>query len=122
GEKHGVDVDGHRIADALVPHPLPVDPANLEILQMVRDVVAGREGAAFACHACYLSPLRPFVRTSSPAIVASCAATKPANSAPAASGFTSTNTALNASTVNASFPASPIYAARNSAPAPASRR
>ena len=54
--EHRVDVDRHRVAGALVPHPLAgFGLADLQVLQMVGNVVAGSLGtvSAFTCHSFY---------------------------------------------------------------------
>ena len=55
-EKHRVDVDRPEIAVAMVPDPFAVDTANLEVLQMVGDVFAGRLMCA-ACRHTFPDPL-----------------------------------------------------------------
>jgi len=41
-EKHRVDVERHWVAGAVVPDPFTVRPAHLQVMQVMRNVIAGR--------------------------------------------------------------------------------
>jgi len=58
-KEHRVDVDRHRVASAVIPYPLTVNAAYLQVLQMVCNVITGRTRAvsAFTRHLFFSYPL-----------------------------------------------------------------